>query len=383
MEVVSTNHPPARLALSLNHAQVWDQVTRAFLAPKGGIEGLLPWLQGSPAQNARPRGYSSSTLPAEAYWHIRKDMKPGSGSGPGGSFVPPGYGATGGGGGMDGRYGGSHGWAAGGGGADDTSRRRVFGKPRRRFAVGPLGESQPAAPAGDGSLSGPIVQPVAPPSPPDYSVLTEAELARLHKELERQMAEVEKAEAAAARRGESAAVAREAAENAARRRAEGTAAARARAAAARAERAMLEAEEKAAAAAAKFKDRSERYALERLDEARGRAEELRQKLEAGIAELTKPTPPMEQPMEKGSRLLPSRGEGSSGAAERTRGFRRSERSAVVRAPKKTRTKEAKSPPPPPQASQDRQSEDSSRSGQNTAGLQQQESLHQQRLVRQV
>ena len=80
--------PHTGVATARCKLQVWDQITKGFLAPKGGIEGLLPWLHGSPAQTARPRGYSSSTMPAEAYWHIRKDVKPGSGSGPGGSFAP-------------------------------------------------------------------------------------------------------------------------------------------------------------------------------------------------------------------------------------------------------------------------------------------------------
>ena len=47
--------PHTGVATARCKLQVWDQITKGFLAPKGGIEGLLPWLQGSPAQTARPR----------------------------------------------------------------------------------------------------------------------------------------------------------------------------------------------------------------------------------------------------------------------------------------------------------------------------------------
>ena len=292
--------PHTGVATARCKLQVWDQITKGFLAPKGGIEGLLPWLQGSPAQTARPRGYSSSTMPAEAYWHIRKDVKPGSGSGPGGSFAPSaspsapfepgvdddddaaGYESTSeddfdGGGGGHGRSGGDGGGGghsrSGGGGRDEGKRRRV--------RVGGFGGMNVL-----GGLSRGSSRPGDQSSPPDYSHLSKEELSKLHAELRREMEEVERAEAAAARRGENAVQAREAAERAAKRKEEGNAAAKAKAAAARAEQAMLEAEAKAAAELAKFKEKSERYALERLDEARARAEALRQRLEAGLEELT-------------------------------------------------------------------------------------------------
>jgi chromosome segregation ATPase len=94
------------------------------------------------------------------------------------------------------------------------------------------------------------------------------ELSQLRAELKRELEDVAAAEDAAKRRGAHAQKAQEEADAAAKRKREGTAAARVRVAAARAEAAMLEAEAKAASAAAELKKRSEKMALQRVQDAR-------------------------------------------------------------------------------------------------------------------